>query len=108
MKSTDRVRDCKSLYSSRPDCKSTRTGTEVTLAIDGTRVRADFIGMSKDGIMDIFEVKNGSYARFTHNQSIVYPKMFQKQKIFPVGKKAFNIYSEPTTKYNFHYYYYYN
>ncbi len=66
-------------------------GREVTIEADGTRVRIDFIG-EKDGMVHLFEVKNGQYARFTHNQSIVYPKLERAHMRFiPIGKNALGI-----------------
>lgn len=46
----------------------------------------------KDGIIQLFEVKNGQYARFTHNQGIVYPKLNEVHPHFiPIGKNALGI-----------------
>ena len=89
---------------------------EVTIEVDGIRVRIDFIG-EKDGMLQLFEIKNGQYARFTHNQSVVYPKLEKAHMQFiPIGKKALGI--EPlrintinhtpfTQPYQFNYIHYY-
>lgn len=65
--------------------------TEVSLKIDGITYRADFIG-EKDGILQIFEVKNGVHAGFTPNQRIAIPKLQNgNATIIPFGKNALNI-----------------
>lgn len=78
---------------------------EVTVEIDGIRNRFDFVG-KKDGVIHLFEVKNGPYASPTKNQSINIPKLMnQNAKFIPVGKNAqfisdFNTYVLTKTPYN--------
>lgn len=61
---------------------------EVTIEVDGVRVRVDFAGYDKNGRLQLFEVKNGPYARPTHNQSIVLPKLQQGKPFVPYGRNA--------------------
>ena len=54
----------------------------------GVRVRVDFAGYDKNGRLQLFEVKNGPYARPTPNQSIVLPKLQQGKPFVPYGRNA--------------------
>jgi len=67
--------------------------TEVTIEVDGVRIRPDFIGIDKNGVLNIVEVKNGPNARFTPNQKIVIPKMMGNEHpcFKPVGGNAMKI-----------------
>ena len=61
---------------------------EVTIEIDGIRNRFDFVG-EKDGVLHLFEVKNGPHARLTTNQKININKMMRfKSSFIPRGKNA--------------------
>ena len=57
-----------------------------------------------------YEIKNGPYAKFTHNQSIVIPKLQQGASFIPYGKNAINaglpIRMPYTGDYNFNYIHY--
>ncbi len=63
--------------------------TEVTLDVNGTRIRVDIAGEFKGKVVFI-EVKNGPSAGFTPNQRIALPKMMDGIPITPVGKNAAN------------------
>ena len=65
--------------------------TEVTIELNGVRNRFDFVG-EKDGLLHLFEVKNGPTARMTPNQKINIPIM-QKQTppFIPIGNNAKNV-----------------
>ena len=64
---------------------------EVSLNVDGVRIRADFVGM-KDGIPYIYEVKNGAHARFTINQNRAIPNILnQHLQFIPFGKNAMSV-----------------
>ncbi|MCR4915899.1 MAG: FG-GAP-like repeat-containing protein [Prevotella sp.] len=64
---------------------------EVTVIVDGVRNRFDFVG-KKDGVICLYEVKNGPSAHFTKNQTINIPKLQNKQATFiPVGKNALKV-----------------
>lgn len=76
-------------------------GKEVTIRVNGTKVRMDFVTMS-DNEMTFYEVKNGPHAGFTPNQKIVYPEMLlNKPVVYPVGEVAKNIFKDPRNNYNF-------
>lgn len=60
---------------------------EVTIEIDGVRTRLDFVG-EKDGMLHLFEVKNGPHAGMTNNQKINIPKLQQNYKFIPRGNNA--------------------
>lgn len=64
--------------------------TEVTIEVDGVRTRLDFVG-EKDGVLHLFEVKNGPHAGMTKNQSIVWPKLEANHPFTPKGNKAMKI-----------------
>lgn len=80
---------------------------QVSIKVDGTIVRPDFAGMSRDGTLEFIEVKYGPKAGFTKNQSVAYSKMLQKKAVVPIGKKAkiafelSNYDFAPTKNYNF-------
>lgn len=64
---------------------------EVSIKVDNTTVRADFVGY-KDDMLYIVEVKNGPKAGFTPNQKIAYPKLMLEHAPFsPIGSKALQI-----------------
>lgn len=63
---------------------------EVTIEINGTRIRLDFIG-KKDGQLYLFEVKNGPYARPTPNQGKAIPLLKESHEFIPIGKNALRI-----------------
>ena len=65
-------------------------GKEVSVEVDGIRNRFDFVG-EKNGVLHLFEVKNGPYARMTPHQKINIPKLEQGASFIPVGKNAENI-----------------
>ena len=83
---------------------------EVTIEVDGVRIRVDFMGYDKNGMLQLYEIKNGPYAKFTHNQSIVIPKLQQGASFIPYGKNAINaglpIRMPYTGDYNFNYIHY--
>lgn len=61
---------------------------EVTIELDGIKNRFDFVG-EKDGMLHLFEVKNGPTARLRGNQLINIPKMMQSKPPFiPKGGNA--------------------
>ena len=68
-------------------------GKEVTIKYeDGTRVRIDIVSQNKDGMIELWEIKNGLHAGFTPNQKSVYPKMLSKKGTFmPIGRNAQNV-----------------
>lgn len=73
------------------DDGGTILGTEVTIEVNSVKTRVDFVG-EKDGILYLYEVKNGPYARFTPNQKVVIPQLQDFHKGFiPVGKNAMMI-----------------
>ena len=50
-----------------------------------------FVGV-KDGMIHIYEVKNGPYAKFTKNQKIAIPKLIEQHlPITPYGRNASNV-----------------
>ena len=61
---------------------------EVTIEVEGVRTRVDFMGYDKDGLLQLYEVKNGKYAGPTHNQRIVIPKLLQGASFTPYGNNA--------------------
>ena len=64
---------------------------EVTIELDGVKNRFDFVG-EKDGMLYLFEVKNGPHAGMTTNQKINIPKMIlNKSKFIPQGKNALRV-----------------
>lgn len=72
----------------------------MTIEVDGTCTRIDLVGYDKDGVLTLFEVKNGPKASFTKNQNIVWPKIENNSSFFstpsnsnsksfiPIGKNA--------------------
>lgn len=65
--------------------------TEVTIELNGVRNRFDFVG-EKNGLLHLFEVKNGPTARMTPNQKINIPIMQKQTPPFvPVGNNAKNV-----------------
>ena len=56
-------------------------GEQITIEIDGVRIRPDFVGY-KDDILHIYEVKNGPYAGFTKNQKLNIPKLLDSKPQF--------------------------
>ena len=82
-------------------------GKEVTIRVNGTKVRADFVTVSDEVTMPgekmtFYEVKNGPHAGFTSNQKIVYPEMLlNKPVVYPVGEVAKSIFKNPLNNYNF-------
>ena len=80
---------------------------EVTLEINGVRVRVD-IAADFRGEIHFIEVKNGPYARFTPNQEVAYPQMLLpdgiRPAVIPVGDNAIPLFGpnqvgQPTTQY---------
>ena len=65
-------------------------GKEISLDVDGTRVRVDFAAEIDDKLY-LYEVKNGPKAGFTPNQKIAYPLMKQKFPIIPRGGNALKV-----------------
>ena len=65
-------------------------GKEISLDVDGTRVRVD-LSAEIDDKLYLYEVKNGPKAGFTPNQKIAYPLMKQKFPIIPRGGNASTI-----------------
>jgi hypothetical protein len=66
---------------------------EVTIKVVGGEktIRPDFVG-EKDGIIYVYEVKNGPKASFTPNQKVNIPKLFEPGASFiPIGKNAAEI-----------------
>ncbi|MCR5363869.1 MAG: hypothetical protein K6E44_04795 [Bacteroidales bacterium] len=61
-------------------------GEQVTVDIDGTKVRLDMVA-DFDGQKVLIEVKNGPYAGFTHNQSIAYPRIYGDLPYLPKGSQ---------------------
>ena len=80
---------------------------EVTIEIDGVRTRVDFAGYDSDGVLQLFEVKNGPYARPTHNQSIVIPKLQRGVQFIPRGNNAVRVRLTPGVPYRGNYKYNY-
>jgi hypothetical protein len=78
-------------------------GYEITIEVNGVRVRVD-IAANFNGEIILIEVKNGPYARFTPNQSVVYPQMYDNVPLIPYGGNASNVWpgqiGQPTTLYN--------
>ena len=62
-------------------------GTEVTIEVDGVRIKLDFVG-DIDGERVLAEVKNGLKAGFTKNQKIVFPKLLEHPAFIPRGLNA--------------------
>ena len=60
---------------------------EVTLEVNGTRVRVD-AAFDVKGEIVLVEVKNGPHARLTYNQSVVYPQMELGVPVIPRGSRA--------------------
>ena len=74
---------------------------ELTLKVNGTRVRVD-MAAKIDNQLTLIEVKTGAHAGFTKNQSIVYPQMMlNKPVIYPQGKIAPSVIHDPTNDYQF-------
>lgn len=75
---------------------------EVTLEVNGVRVRVD-IAADFNGQITLIEVKNGPSAGFTPNQRIVYPQMMEGVPVVPRGYNASQInrwqVGQPTTEY---------
>jgi hypothetical protein len=65
---------------------------EVTLEVGGVRVRVD-VAADFNGEIHLIEVKNGPFAGFTQNQSIVYPQMMDgvRVPIVPRGNNALSL-----------------
>ncbi|MDD2528955.1 MAG: RHS repeat-associated core domain-containing protein [Lentimicrobiaceae bacterium] len=63
--------------------------TEVTLEVNGTRIRVDIVG-EFEGKITFIEVKNGVSAGYTPNQTIALPKMIDGIPVTPVGGNAAN------------------
>ena len=64
---------------------------EVSINVDGVNIKPDFVGM-KDGMIHIYEVKNGPHAGFTQNQKIAIPKLIEQHLPFtPYGRNASNV-----------------
>ena len=80
---------------------------EVTIEIDGVRTRVDFAGYDSDGVLQLFEVKNGPYARPTHNQSIVISKLQRGVQFIPRGNNAVRVRLTPGVPYRGNYKYNY-
>ncbi len=77
--------------------------TEVTLEVNGVRVRVD-VAADFNGKIVLYEVKNGPSAGFTPNQKIVYPKMLDGAQVIPRGMKAIPVWGseqigQPTNSY---------
>lgn len=78
---------------------------EVTIELNGVRVRVDIATQSPNMEITLIEVKNGPYANFTPNQKIVYPQMMlDHAPIVPLGQNAANVWGpaqvgQPTTNY---------
>ena len=78
---------------------------EVTIELNGVRVRVDIATQSPNMEITLVEVKNGPYANFTPNQKIVYPQMMlDHAPIVPLGQNAANVWGleqvgQPTTNY---------
>ena len=67
-------------------------GTEVTIEVNGIRIRPDIVYRNKEGLLIFSEVKNGPRARLTHNQGRALPIMSDKHPvIFPKGGNAAKI-----------------
>ena len=62
-------------------------GKEVSVEVDGICNRFDFVG-KKNGVLHLFEVKNGPYAHMTPHQKVNIPKLKQGASFIPVGKNA--------------------
>jgi hypothetical protein len=76
-------------------------GREITLEVNGVRVRVD-LAADFNGEIHLIEVKNGPSAGFTQNQKIVYPQMLDGAPVIFKGgnaqKSGFDI-NVPTTTY---------
>ncbi len=88
------------------DLEAINTQREVSLKVNGTRVKVD-IATQLNNETTLIEVKSSQTAPFTKNQSIAYPQMLEHHvPITPVGKNAIlpfgieNVYL-PTTSYRF-------
>jgi hypothetical protein len=67
-------------------------GTEVTIEVNGIRIRPDIVYRNKDGLLIFSEVKNGPYAKFTTNQGKAIPIMQSEHPfIVPKGGNAAKI-----------------
>lgn len=67
-------------------------GTEVTIEVNGIRIRPDIVYRNKEGLLVFSEVKNGSYTRFTTNQGKAIPIMRDEHPfIIPKGRNATQI-----------------
>ena len=67
-------------------------GTEVTIEVNGIKIRPDIVYRNKDGLLIFSEVKNGPYARFTTNQGKAIPIMQSEHPfILPKGGNAAKI-----------------
>ncbi len=82
---------------------ATNVVREVTLEVNGVRVRVD-IAADFNGQITLIEVKNGPSAGFTPNQRIVYPQMMDGIPIVPRGANAAPVWGtgqigQPTTFY---------
>ena len=81
-------------------------GKEVSLDVGDVRVRVDIAAMI-DNKIQLIEVKNGPYARFTPNQKIAYPLMEATHiPVIPRGNNAIKVWGKgqigkPTTAYSF-------
>ena len=64
---------------------------EVTIEVEGVRIRLDFVGYDELGNLQLFEIKYGPYARPTPNQKIVIRKLQQGVSFIPYGKNATQI-----------------
>ena len=61
---------------------------QVTIKVNGVTIRPDFVGY-KDGMLYIYEVKNGPYAGFTKNQKMVISEILKERPVFiPRGVNA--------------------
>ena len=81
-------------------------GKEVSLDVGDVRVRVDLAAKINNKIQ-LIEVKNGPYARFTSNQKIAYPLMESTHiPVIPRGNNAVYVWGpeqigKPTTAYSF-------
>ena len=81
-------------------------GKEVSLDVGNVRVRVDLAAKINNKIQ-LIEVKNGPYARFTPNQKIAYPLMEATHiPVIPRGNNAVYVWGpeqigKPTTAYSF-------
>ncbi len=70
---------------------------EVPLSVNGVPYRADLLYLDENGILHIVESKAGPFARFTKNQSIIFPlfKSGDNVVITITGNKAMEFYGVP-------------